>query len=340
MIPITCSTLIASLKAAAAGAVLGLPAGPCVTPAIDNVNPANVVTITSQDPAHPAILAGDFKMGNSSNLTFSQLIIDLSTTTVRYWPGRISDVKNVAFDRVEVRAAGPTVDWPGGLLVSDSDHVSFTNSKLHDVASVLINVERSTNVTISDNEFYRWGKSAIGASTVQGLTVSNNNIHDSLPPPGTHSDGLQVFTAGTKAPSNGIVVTNNRMSTGDGYPFQGIFIQDETGSLPISNVTVTGNQLSGTMWDSIWLDGITGVNKVLNNTMVSWRQIDVGATKDMAKPVITDFTANLHTVVVKGGTLTIAGNSAQSFTDPNGRYIADLPGNTKLGQRSPPKKRS
>jgi hypothetical protein len=338
MIPTACATLLASLKAATAGAVLALPAGPCAMPTISNVNPPGVVTITSQDPTHPAILTGDFKVANSSNLTFSRLIIDFSTTDDPYWPGRVSSVKNLTLDQVEVRSSGPTVEWPGGFNVVDSDHFAVTNSKLHDVPSVLINVARTSNITISGNDFYRWGKSAIGASAVQELTVSNNNIHDSFPPPGTHSDGLQIFTAGTKTPSSGIVVTNNHLWTGDGYPFQGIFIQDETDVLPISNVTVSGNQLSGTMWDSIWLRGVAGANKVVNNTMVSWRQVDIGSTKDLAKPVTTDFTANLETWVVKGGTLTVAGNSAQAFSDSNGRYVDGLPGNTKLGPRSPPKK--
>lgn len=337
MIATTCSSLVAALKSAAAGAVLALPPGQCAMPVLNGVNPSGVVTITSQDPANPAILAGDFKVVSSSNLTFSRLIIDLSTSHDPYWAGRVSDVKNLTFDHIEARSNGP-VDWPGGFNVTDSDHLSVTNSKFHDIGMAVFNILRSTNTTISGNDFYRWDKSAVGGAQLEGFTFTDNDIHDAHPVVGTHADGLQIFTAGTKLPSSNVVVSNNQLWTGGGYPFQGIFIQDELGSLPIAGVTVTNNVLYGTMWDSIWLNGVTGTITVTNNRMASWTQVDIGATKDLAKPVKTAFTANLEISVAKGATLTVRGNIAQNFSDSNGKYIPGLPGNTKLGVYSPASK--
>lgn len=330
MTPITCATLLNSLKAAAGGAILALPAGPCAMPVIDKVNPAGVVTITSQDPTNPVVLSGDFKINASSNLTFSQLVIDFSAADDPYWAGRVSGVKNLTLDQVEVRAGGPSVAWPGGFDVTDSDHFALTNSKVHDIASVAVNILRATNTTISGDDFYRWGKSAVGAGQVQGFTFANNRVHDAFPPPGTHADGLQIFTAGSTAASSGITVEGNHLWSGEGYAFQGVFIQDDLGTMPIANVTVANNLLYGTMWDSVWLKGVTGANSVTGNLMVSWPQIDIGATTDLTKPVTTAFTANLETWVVAGGALTVTGNSAQSFSDANGKYVAALPDNTKL----------
>jgi len=331
MTPITCATFLASLKAAAAGAVLALPAGPCPMPTLNGVNPPGVVRITSQNPSNPAILAGDFKIANSSNLAFSQLVVDFSTTDDPYWAGRMSDIKNVSFDQVEIRSSGPTVAWPGGFDVTDSDHFAVTNSKVHDIGSAAFNILRATNATISGNDFYRWGKSAVGAGQVQNFTFSNNKVHDAFPVIGTHADGLQILTAGTTAQSNGLTITGNHLWTGQGWAFQGLFIQDELGTMPICNVRVTGNLLYGTMWDSLWLKNVCGTNTVANNLMISWPQPDIDATTDLTKPVITAFTANLNTWVAAGATLTMTGNMAQSFSDANGKWVAALPGNTKLG---------
>jgi hypothetical protein len=331
MIITTCAALVSALKAAAAGAVLALPAGPCALPTLVNINPPGVVTITSQDAANLAVFKGDFRIANSSNLTFSQVVVDFTGTSDAYYAGRMSGVSNVTFDQVRFTAPTSQVAWPAGLYVSDSDRLAITHSRFDHIANASLLLLRATNTLVDHTDFDHWSKSAIQAGELQNFALTNSTIHDAFPIVGTHPDALQIQTAGTKAQSSGITIAGNKMWTGDGWAFQGLFIQDELDTLPILNLSVTGNDLSGTMWNALYFNGVGGQLAVKDNTAVTWTQRDIVATTDLAKPVMTPFIANLFIKMIPGAPAPIVtGNTAQGFSDANGKPVAGLPGNTLL----------
>lgn len=296
-------------------------------PIINNVNPKGAVTINGTG----VTFKGDFKINNSSNLIFSGLTFDFTGATDPYWPARFTSNTNLTFTGITITGPGSNALNPGGFLFQDTNGITITNSKIGNVPSTAVNIIRSVGVTITGNEFANCGKSGIGVAAVTNLLISDNHFHDFIAPLGTHTDAIQLMTAGTTTQSTNIIITNNTFYRGAGQPFQGIFLQDDLGTIPFSNVIVSNNTLIGTLYDCLWVNGATGNVTLTNNTMVSYPGFDTILTTDITKPVTSPFFANLYTKLVGTFKLTIIGNVSQAYSDTNGKFLdPPPPGNTRV----------
>lgn len=326
MIAMTCSGLLAALKVAAAGTVLALPGGPCAVPTLNGINPLGIITITSQDPTNQAVLTA-LKIYNSSNLTFSAVAITFNATNDGYYASRMDTVKNLSFDQIDWHGADTTLA-PGAQLtaiyVNAGDHISFTNTKFHDANSAIL-LANSTNITVTNDIFSRLNKGGVEMTAVNGLAFTKNICRDFILTPPTHADCIQGMNTNLVGAAGNLVITDNVLDRASGAPIQGIFIQDEVGNKPWTNVDVERNIILGEMWNALWFNGVGGVVTITDNFAVSWPGVD-----DVAGG-ITAYTANLHTDSLAAGTkLTITGNSAQGFSDAFGKYVPSLPGNMLL----------
>src|SRR3546814_12815157 len=65
-----------------------------------------------------------------------------------------------------------------------------------------------------------------------------------MPAKGDHADGIQLWTAGTNAPSKNIEISSNLIVGKLGAQMQGIFVTDQSGGkLPYSGITIKNNPL-------------------------------------------------------------------------------------------------
>lgn len=249
--------LTTTLSKSLNGDVIQLAAGSYGNVQISGINIIGNVTITSADPQNQAILNGLLVKG-SSGLTFSNL--DLSNIV----PGthnvfQVLGSSNVVMDHL-------TVHGPANL-----------GSGLE---SALMMVRSSTNVTVSNSEFYN-GWHGLSMLDNNGLTVSGNYVHDIrtdgirgggnsnllitrntltdfYPAALDHPDAIQIWTGNTTTSASNITITDNVIVRGNGGPVQGIFMRDQVGTLPFQNVTVTGNIVAGGRYNGIALDHING----------------------------------------------------------------------------------
>ena len=329
--------LTAALKTATAGETIALAAGNYSGVALNGVHFNQAVTITSADPTHEAVLVG-LKVTGSSGLAFNDIGMTTVGSTDPYYAFRVSSSQNISFN--DVNAYGASTVAPGsqltGFYISGSNGVSITNSTIHDMNGG-IDASQDQNLTFSNNSFYALSKGGIGISADNNVVASGNTFTNFTVANGTHSDAIQVFTAGTTVGSSNVTITDNTMTRGTGNAFQGVFVKDETGVTPYSNLTITNNTVIGGMWNSIYVNAaVTGVLNVSNNMAASWAGIDVSSA---AAGATTYPTANFLGSVeltgnFSGAQLTEVGNVAQGYITNQISGVAPT-GNTMIGAIAP-----
>ena len=249
--------LTATLSKSQNGDVIQLAAGSYGKVQISGINIAGNVTITSVDPQNQAVING-LLVKASSGLTFSHL--DFSNV--------VAGTQNVfqVLGSHDVALDHLTVHGPANLGSG--------------IESALMMVRSSTNVTVSNSEFYN-GWHALSMLDNNGLTVSGNYIHDIrtdgirgggnsnllitrntltdfYPAALDHPDAIQIWTGNTTTSASNIAITDNVIVRGNGGPVQGIFMRDQVGTLPYQNVTVTGNIVAGGRYNGIAIDHVNG----------------------------------------------------------------------------------
>src|ERR1039458_1827834 len=91
-------SLSSALQLAHAGDTIVLAAGTYSNISISNYHKNGAVTITSQDPLHPAVLTG-LSVQNSSGLTFSNVSLSAAGSTL-YFPFAVYDSNSINFTNV------------------------------------------------------------------------------------------------------------------------------------------------------------------------------------------------------------------------------------------------
>src|SRR3546814_6622175 len=90
-----------------------------------------------------------------------------------------------------------------------------------------------------------------------------------MPAKGDHADGIQLWTAGTNAPSKNIEISSNLIVGKLGAQMQGTFVTDQSGGkLPYSGITIKNNTLVGTAWHGITVHHTSNAS-VTGNTVVT-----------------------------------------------------------------------
>jgi hypothetical protein len=312
-------------KVAAAGGIIQLAPGN-YAPLIFNGNKfANRVAVTSLDASAPAKVSY-IKMTNSSNIIVSNLVVDGTDSTADSWCARSNLSTNITFSNVRFvgAAEGVMTNRHGGLLIQNSSKVEVITCGFEWNSSAL-NVNKSDHVNIYGNAFNNMNGDAIQCAAVDTINIVSNNFctFDSLP--GYHADPIQFFTSGTTVSSKNITIASNLIYIGDSTaPQSGIFIQDETTTLPYENVTIVNNIAVGIAWNSIVVKNSAGNLIVKNNIVSTWPGPSCGI------PDIRDLSARIQLTSTAAALVTMEGNKAQSYIVDKGSTFLDTTKNPTI----------
>lgn len=264
--------LDAALKVAKGGETIKLLAGTYTSVALNNRNFASNVTITSADPGNPATIQR-VALNGSSNITFQGLTLarQLAPTDPDYTQlHNVTGSSNIVFDSVRISGGSgdPSLSVGWGLFVRDSSNVTLKNSTIDHMALGL-EVMNTTGMTIKDNTISDNRRDGMNLASVSNVVIDGNLFTNMHPVNGEHPDAIQFLTNGTTVASSNIVIKNNIIMQGNGEPIQGIFLNDEVGTLPYTNVDITNNlvYVNG-MYNGISIAGGKNVN-IQQNTVVS-----------------------------------------------------------------------
>jgi hypothetical protein len=264
--------LDAALKNAKGGETIKLLAGTYSSVSLINKNYASNVTVTSADAGHPATIQR-VALSNSSNLTFKGLELGRTMAPPESDYTQLHNVNgssNIVFDSVHIfgGSGDPTQSIGWGMFVRDSANITIKNSTI-DHVSMGLQLSGINNLVLKDNTFQNNRRDGVNMGAITNGVVDGNLFTNMFPVNGEHPDAIQFLTANTTTASSNIVIKNNIIMQGDGYPIQGIFMGDEVGTLPFQNVDISNNL--------IYLNGFfNGINvghannlNIQNNTIVS-----------------------------------------------------------------------
>lgn len=292
--------LTAALNSAHAGDTILLAAGTYSGLAIKNVNINGTVKITSLDAGHPASLT-NFQINNSSGLSFSHL--DFSGLGSDSAAFRINGSNHISFDSVTVHGSrtGNLDTQPNGFGF-DGSYISFTNSVFDHVGHGL--VFNADHVTITGNTFHDIRCDGIDGGNSSNVLISSNTFTDFYPTAIDHPDAMQFSTSGATASAHDIVITDNVVTRGAGAKIQGIFFKDDSGKLPVENLSITDNTLIGTGFNGIYVSGAANLTISGNNVE------SIGGHSDLSW---------IRTINVDGAT--ISNNMAGAFVSTTTTHV-------------------
>jgi len=327
----TSAGLLAALKSAHPGDTIQLAAGNYSGVVINNTHFASAVTITSANPLHEAVLVG-LKVDSSSGLNFNKLELTAVGSTDPYYAFRVASSQNINFTNLNVHgdpeAAAST--QLTGFYVSASSNISFTNSSFSHLWGA-ITANNDTNVDISNNTFSYLDKGGVEMGGSSNVDIMGNQFTDFQVGVGIHADAIQLYTAGTTTIASNIVITGNTVERGTGNAIQGVFVQDEVGTLPYHNLIIDNNTILGEMWNSIYVHAnVTGTLQVENNLVESWSGIDMGSSTATTLAT-TSFLGRISLLGdFSGAAVTETGNTAQGYLATTGA-IPTPTGNVSVG---------
>lgn len=332
--------LDAALRAATGGETIKLLAGTYTSVALNNRNFASNVTITSADPGNPATIQR-VAINSCSNITFQGLTLarQLSPTDPDYTQlHNVNGSSNIVFDSVRISGGSgdPTKSVGWGLFIRDSSNVTVKNSSIDHMALAL-QITNTTGVTVKDNTFTDNRRDGMNLASVRNVVIDGNLFTNMYPINGEHPDAIQFLTNGTTVGSSNIVIKNNIIMQGSGNPIQGIFMNDEVGTLPYTNVDITNNLIYvNGMYNGISITGGKNVN-IQQNTVVSqtddsipaWIRLEKVNTATVAGNVgdrLVADTGNSNITVGNNSWLSQDSATLRKFTDLNSAGLAKLSG--------------
>jgi hypothetical protein len=262
------AALTSALKAAHGGDTITLASGTYTGLAINNINIAGGVTITSADPAHQAVL-NNFNIVGSSGLKFAnvEMVATGSTNTFAF---QVNNSNNVTFDHVKMHGSldGNAQNDANGLQVLNSSKIAVTNSEFQQLGRA-VGFGASSDLNVTDNTVHHIRSDGFDFAEVSFVKIVGNVMHSFSPATGDHPDAIQFWTAGTKTASHDIVISGNVIMKGDGSgSMQGIFMGDETGKMPFEHLTVSNNLIVGTGYNALRINGVKDL-QINGNELVS-----------------------------------------------------------------------
>ena len=242
------ATVTAVVKSAQPGDVVQLSSGAYVLDlwGIRKASPG--VTITPAPGA--TVTASEINPSGSSWLTFSGITVAMTPAT-QYGIYVENGSTNIVFD---------------GLAIHQADKATLAG-----VGVFFRNIGAASNIVLKNSEI-SWVGSGINAANVDGVTLTNNKLHDIQTDGilalgmmhstisynfitnfhnanGGHPDGIQWATDTNdkppKIPTSSLTIDHNRIEIGSGDQFQGIFGEDG------DHITITNNIVMGSMGNGI-----------------------------------------------------------------------------------------
>lgn len=327
----TTADLVSAIKLAQSGDEIRLSPGQYAGVVLQGISPAGNVTITSADPSNPANFSGLIVTG-SSNLTFSNVKMTVPDNSYTWYHFQVVNSSNIKIVDSVFDGPGMTpVQETSGLIVRNSSNVTIDSSEFKNLVWGVHFLD-NTGITVTNSLFHDIRQDGIRGGANSQVVYSYNYFTNFHPTPDEHADAMQFWTANTTRAASDITVIGNVVVRGtSGLPIQGIFMRDEIGSLPYSNVKIADNLIIGGAYNSITLDGavsgsITGNSVIAFPDQEGWiRTLNttdvVQVSGNTAFRYVTQFnelTDNLLTPAVTDGGLAALQDWATSHTLPGG----------------------
>jgi VCBS repeat-containing protein len=309
----TTAGLLSALQLAHAGDTILLASGTYGDISINNYNKNGVVTISSQNPLHPAVLTG-LAIDNSAGLTFSNVSFSTVASTAWY-PFAVYASSSINFSNIYAYGSGPS-GTPSGLIIENSTNVAVTGSHFEQLLNGIVGLN-NTNVTYTGNSFDLLGQDGIQNAGSSNVLVSGNSFTSFETVPGMHPEAILFFTSNTTESAQNIVVTGNSVTQGTGTQIQGVFVQDEVGTLPFINMTISNNTILGGMWNGICVQGadnltVSGniltsyVDPTVTNPDLSWIRLENVSGASVTNNIAAQYLYTSDTGMVQSGNQTSA----------------------------------
>jgi hypothetical protein len=194
--------------------------------------------IRSADPQNPAILEGVqiqwFENLRVQNVHFAYPFNPADHLNVRPFVFHHCSGLELVDNQIRGELAhgtGTEADGHGygiGMTVRFCDDVLVARNHFSQHHRGLL-VGESSNVTVRENEITALRMDGMTFAQVTDMVIEQNYFHsfDRVPDSPDHADFIQFWTASTTAPSTGIVIRNNRFTSGDGAWTQSIFMRND-----------------------------------------------------------------------------------------------------------------
>jgi hypothetical protein len=282
----TAAQLVSTLAGAHAGDVVELAPGTYSNISIYGINVPQTqvagaptqVTIESEFAKNPAVLTA-FNVENSSGFSFTNLMLSTASTAPASpgggdttTPYRVYGSSQITFTGDSI-LGGPQETYltdVSGMLIENSTHVIVRNSSFEYLRNGIGQLNNNW-LTISSNSFSNLADDGIRGGGTSNVTITGNTFTSQHLDQSDldHPDAIQFWTTNTASGVSNITITNNTIIRGLGSAVQGIFLNDEVGSNPYTNVLIQGNSITGEQYNGIVVDdGIS--TKILDNTVVSY----------------------------------------------------------------------
>ena len=310
----TSDGLWSAVKAAQPGDTILLAPGAYTSVNLTGMNPSGMVTVTSLDPGHPAVIAGLSVMG-SSNLSFNHL--DLTPKSVGGYGVTVGNSSNIHLDHLDLHASAK-VDG-NAVLIQNSKNVSVTNSDIHNLGTGISYVNSDT-VLLSGNKLHNIQCDGMHGGGTSNITITGNTFTDFSPKAGDHPDAIQFWTSGSTTSAHDITITNNIITRGAGSIFQGIFMGADP-KLAFHNVTITGNAIVGGMYNGIAF--LNGDNVKIEDNLVQ-------GYKDMTSWIFVGKTTNSVLDHNQASTYSIAKDNVGLNAHDNTTLVLQPVGNSAI----------
>jgi Ca2+-binding RTX toxin-like protein len=282
----TTAALLSALKTAQSGDTIQLAAGTYSGVTLKNFSFASNVTITSKDVTNKAVLT-DLNASGDKGLTFSNLEFNVnpSGSDSQF---QVMNSQNITLTGLNVHGSmnGDPRDDKTGLLLRQSSNVTVSNSQFQQLGNGVTLVDNN-GVTLTGNNLHDIRTDGIHGGGSSNVLISQNTFKDFYEVAGDHSDAIQLWTQNTTARVHDITITDNVMLRGAGNAFQGVFMNDEVGTLGFDNVKIADNLMAGTLYNGIHV--IHG-----NNVEVSGNTIDSFIDVNSSIKVLNSNGVNVH----------------------------------------------
>lgn len=225
---------------------------------------ASGLVITSADPLRPARFTG-LTIRDSAGLSLRNLTVE--GPLPNGWLNAVQIRRSSQIDLRNLQLTGPgaTARSDTAVMVQDSDHVTLRQLRITAYRNG-ITLLNSRDLMVEQNAIYRLLNDGIRGGGIERVLIARNLIGGFIPAPGSHADGIQLWTRNQTAASRDITIRHNLIIKGNGQPIQGIFVRDSS-RLPFQRLEIDGNAVIGGNFHGISVNGADGV-KVSQNMVV------------------------------------------------------------------------
>ena len=231
------------------------------------------VTIVSADASNPAHFSY-VKLTDVTGMTFKSLDMGRALTSTEDPEAaamvKITGASNITFDSNHIHGSlddNPLNDGIG-LMLRNVSGLNIVNNEFEQLGRGA-QVFGCKNVTIRNNSLHDIRCDGLDFSADNNVVIENNHFFDFHRNSTDHPDAIQFQTVGSTRSSTDIVIRNNVIENTTGSGTQGIFMRDEVGTLPYTNVTIDNNIILGlNMPNGIGVGNAVNL-AITNNTVVS-----------------------------------------------------------------------